>query len=122
MEIDKLGPSGTVTFIFIVVEIVLLFCVSCCYFLQSNKLTRMVLKPMKIAIKKRTWTLLIFAILCIIVDIIAMILWLAIFFSVNIAEWVGEASPQITTGFYIELASIIVIGVGVVLSMFWKSA
>ena len=119
-EFKAFETSGICVIVMTIVGAVFSFLTAFYYLLHAFGFTQKCLKKIKLNVGRRTWILLIFGIISLVINIIGMVLWLALFFSNNVAEWIAESSPNPAWGFYIELISIVFSAFGIIIGMFWK--
>lgn len=119
-EFKDLKGSGLAVLICTIIACVLSFIVGFYYILHSIGPTKKCLKKIKLNVGRRTWILLIMSVICLAVNIVGMVLWLALFYSNSVSEWIASASCDPYVGFYIELVSIVLSAVGILIGMFWK--
>ena len=119
-EFKKLESSGIAVLVMTIIGCVFSCLTAFYYLLHAFGFSQKCLKKIHLNVGRRTWILLIFGVLSLAINIIGMVLWLALFFSNNVAEWIAESSPNPTWGFYIELVSIIFSAFGIIIAMFWK--
>ena len=119
-EFKSFEKSGICVIVMTVVGCIFSCLTAFYYLLHAFGFSQKCLKKIHLNVGRRTWILLLFGVLSLAINIIGMVLWLALFFSNNVAEWIAESSPNPTFGFYIELVSIIFSAFGIIIGMFWK--